>query len=99
MAYLAGSLFSAGAETVRHGPSTRGRQFAYSGNHFVVQTAGTITTLILAAARHPNAQARVQEQMDTIIGRDRSQSSRLQRKCSETDWISSTELQGLGRAP
>lgn len=34
-----------------------------------------MTALILAAAKHPKAQARVRQQIDMVIGKDRSQSS------------------------
>ncbi|KAG0696778.1 cytochrome P450 [Suillus ampliporus] len=34
-------------------------------------TAAAITTAIMAAACYPEAQARVQEQLDTVVGRDR----------------------------
>ncbi|KIK94478.1 hypothetical protein PAXRUDRAFT_827945 [Paxillus rubicundulus Ve08.2h10] len=50
MAYLCGSLFSAGADS----------------------TAVGITTLVLAAACHPEAQARVQEEIDAVVGKDRA---------------------------
>ncbi|KAF9225701.1 cytochrome P450 [Gyrodon lividus] len=49
MAYLAGGLFGAGADT----------------------TVASITTLIMTAACHPEAQARVQE-IDTVVGKGRA---------------------------
>jgi cytochrome P450 len=53
MAYLAGSLFGAGADT----------------------TAVAIMVVIMAAACFPKAQAKVQEELDTVIGRDRGRST------------------------
>ncbi|KAG2159536.1 cytochrome P450 [Suillus bovinus] len=50
MAYLAGSLFGAGADT----------------------TAIGITAIIMAAACHPLAQAKVHEELDMVIGSDRA---------------------------
>ncbi|KAH7904580.1 cytochrome P450 [Hygrophoropsis aurantiaca] len=50
MAYLAGTLFAAGADTTSVG----------------------ITNAILAAASHPEAQARVQEELDMVVGLDRA---------------------------
>jgi len=49
MAYLAGNLFAAGAET----------------------SAVAITNMILAAACHPDAQRRIQEELDMVVGKDR----------------------------
>ncbi|KAG6330373.1 hypothetical protein ID866_8716 [Astraeus odoratus] len=49
LAYIAGSMFSAGSDT----------------------TAAAISFMIMSAALHPQAQARVQEELDTVIGRDR----------------------------
>ncbi|KIJ11532.1 hypothetical protein PAXINDRAFT_84362 [Paxillus involutus ATCC 200175] len=50
-------------------------EMAYlAGSLFVAgsdTTAVGITTLMLAAACHPEAQARVQEEIDTVIGKDR----------------------------
>lgn len=53
MAYLAGSLFGAGADT----------------------TAVAIMVVIMASACFPKAQAKVQEELDTVIGRDRGRST------------------------
>ncbi|KIJ07919.1 hypothetical protein PAXINDRAFT_102757 [Paxillus involutus ATCC 200175] len=39
----------------------------------VYSTASGIMILILAAACHPEAQARVQEEMDTVVGKDRGE--------------------------
>ncbi|KAG2340515.1 cytochrome P450 [Suillus weaverae] len=50
MAYLAGTLFGAGADT----------------------TSAGITAVIMAAACHPLAQAKVHEELDLIIGSDRA---------------------------
>ncbi|KAF8439310.1 cytochrome P450 [Boletus edulis BED1] len=50
MAYLAGSLFSAGTGT----------------------TSKVITHMIMAAACHPGAQKRVQEELDVVTGKDRT---------------------------
>lgn len=50
MAYLAGSLFGAGADT----------------------TAVAIMVVVMASACFPKAQAKVQEELDTVIGRDRA---------------------------
>ncbi|KAG6328637.1 hypothetical protein ID866_10452 [Astraeus odoratus] len=52
MAFLAGGLFGAGAET----------------------TAIALMNAILAAAGHPEAQARVQRELDQVVGRDKSPS-------------------------
>jgi hypothetical protein len=40
---------------------------------FSSQTAVGITTLILTAACHPEAQARVQEEIDAVVGKDRGE--------------------------
>jgi cytochrome P450 len=53
MAYLAGSLFGAGADT----------------------TAVAIMVLVMAAACYPKAQEKVQEELDTVVGRDRGVSN------------------------
>ena len=42
------------------------------------KTAAAITNMILAAACYPDAQKRVQEELDMVIGKDR-------RKCHPSD--------------
>jgi cytochrome P450 len=49
MAYVAGAMFGAGAET----------------------TASAITIIIMAAALHPEAQNKVLEELDKVVGRER----------------------------
>jgi hypothetical protein len=66
MSYLAGSLFTAGSDTESH--ATYQSQQTYS---FLAQTAVGITAMIMAAACHPLAQAKVHEELDTVIGSDR----------------------------
>ncbi|KAG6328006.1 hypothetical protein ID866_11083, partial [Astraeus odoratus] len=55
MAFLAGGMFGAGAETN-------------------LQTAIALMNAILAAAAHPEAQERVQRELDQVVGRDKSPS-------------------------
>ncbi|KAF8551926.1 cytochrome P450 [Imleria badia] len=49
MAYVAGAMFGAGAET----------------------TASAITIMIMAAALHPEAQAKARAELDSVVGRER----------------------------
>jgi hypothetical protein len=69
MAYLAGAFFGAGTETVRH------------LSFFLIlyidlrwQTAIAICTVLMAAAHFPEEQARVQDELDEVIGRKRGSS-------------------------
>jgi hypothetical protein len=67
MAYLAGTLFGAGADTASDA------SYLLSVNLLMglVQTSVGITTAIMAAACHPLAQAKVHEELNMIIGLDR----------------------------
>ena len=69
MAYSAGGLFGAGSGTVCSYP-TRAVHIRMARNA-PFQTASGITVMIMAAACHRDAQARVQEELDEVIGRDR----------------------------
>ncbi|KAG6328286.1 hypothetical protein ID866_10803 [Astraeus odoratus] len=70
VAHLAGGMFAAGAQTVMFVLSVVLR----SANLQTLQTAITMMNAILAAASHPDAQARVQRELDQVVGRDRSPS-------------------------
>lgn len=61
-AYLAGSMFGAGADTV----SFLGLFFSQEVMRF--QSAAAISIMIMAAAAFPEAQLKVQEQLDSIVG-------------------------------
>jgi len=66
MSYLAGSLFGAGSDTASHATDLFLRSYS-----FVAQTAVAITVAVMAAACYPEAQAKVHEELDMIIGSDR----------------------------
>ncbi|KAG1720536.1 cytochrome P450, partial [Suillus lakei] len=68
IAYLAGTLFGAGADTASDA------SYRVSVNILTgfVQTAAGITAAIMAAACHPLAQAKVHEELNMIIGSNRT---------------------------
>jgi hypothetical protein len=61
-AYLAGSMFGAGSDTV----SSPGLFFLQDVKRF--QSAAAISIVIMAAAAFPETQLKVQEQLDSIVG-------------------------------
>ncbi|KAG1899819.1 cytochrome P450 [Suillus fuscotomentosus] len=68
MAYLAGGFFGAGTETVR-------RLFVFFDDYIPEvgqQTATAICTVLMAAAHFPEEQAKVQAELDAVIGRGRA---------------------------
>ncbi len=65
VAYLAGALFGAGSDTV--GISSLPTISVLTR----LQTASAISITVMAAALHPEAQAKVQEELDSVIGSDR----------------------------
>lgn len=69
LAYLAGSMFGAGSDTVmgRFCP-------VYIFLSYSLQTASALSIMMMASALHPKAQARVQEELDRVVGRDRGSS-------------------------
>ena len=68
LAYVAGSMFGAGADTVS---LCRFRNvLAYTSSNRV----SSVTFIVLAAALNPEAQAKVQEELDAVVGRDRCKS-------------------------
>ena len=71
MAFLAGTLFEAGSDTVDPFPCcpTNG----LSGNP---QTADAIIVMTMAAACFPDAQVRVQQELDMVVGMDRCKLAR-----------------------
>ena len=69
LAYLAGSMFGAGSDTV----SITRAVFRSDTQLGLEQSAAAISTVIMAAASFPEAQRKVQEQLDAIIGRDRGE--------------------------
>lgn len=73
MAYLAGNLYGAGSETVCPLDIDYCNKVT-SLNTTPHKTAVTMTNMILAAACYPEAQIRVQEELDMVVGKDRSES-------------------------
>ncbi len=69
LAYLAGSMFGAGSDTV----STLFVLGAIISVKYSLpmQTAGVLGFLTMASARYPEAQRRAQAQLDAVVGRDR----------------------------
>jgi hypothetical protein len=67
MAFLAGSLFAAGSDTVRC--------LSFSSRRYVItsgcQTTAAICTVLMAAACFPEEQAKVQAELDAVIGKQR----------------------------
>ncbi|KAF9233168.1 cytochrome P450 [Melanogaster broomeanus] len=55
-------------------------------------TANTITTFIMAAARHPEAQARVQEELDIVVGTDRGRPALYRVSPTFEDWSELPQL-------
>lgn len=72
VAYLAGSMFGAGSDTVSSRHPTRMLSDLLA--HIHMQSATAIAFMIMAAATHPKAQAEVQAQLDSVIGGDRRKS-------------------------
>ena len=70
LAYLAGSMFGAGSDTVIIDSTFRESAFSP-----LTQTAAAISIAIMAAALFPDAQKWVQDEIDSVIGKDR-------RKCN-----------------
>ncbi|KAG2368400.1 cytochrome P450, partial [Suillus spraguei] len=65
MSYLAGSLFGAGSEVTSHAT-----YYSLRTDLFVIQIAVRMTSIIMAAACHPLAQAKVHEELDMVVGSD-----------------------------
>ena len=42
--------------------------------YFIRQTVSSATFIVIAAALNPEAQAKVQEELDAVVGRDRCKS-------------------------
>ena len=53
--------------------------------------------MIMAAACHPDAQTRVQEELDDVVGQDRGTSG-VAKRCRGSDATSSARVCGLGHA-
>lgn len=70
MAFLAGALFAAGSDTVRCIGFFCRRYVITSG----CQTTAAICTVLMAAACFPEEQAKVQAELDAVIGRQRGSS-------------------------
>jgi hypothetical protein len=70
MACLAGAFFGAGTETVRH------LLFQVPIMYIDIrwQTAMAMRTVLMAAEHFPEEQARVQDELDEVIGRKRGSS-------------------------
>ena len=83
LAYLAGSMFGAGSDTV----SIRSFLCDDFCDSFLTQTGGVLGFLTMASACYPEAQRRVQAQLDAVVGRDRReqiwQSALLDRTLTE----------------
>jgi hypothetical protein len=73
MASLAGELFAAGIDTVEFLCCTRRQK-----TEIRCQTTVSICTVLMAAARFPEEQAKVQAELDSVIGRQQGSSSLLQ---------------------
>ena len=54
------------------------------------KSAVAITNMILAAACYPEAQRRVQEELDTVIGKNRSKSQRFDRRFDVHECLTTT---------
>ena len=67
LAYAAGSIFGAGADTVSL------CRF-HIGLYFIRQCVSSVTFIVLAAALNHEAQAKVQEELDPVVGCDRCKS-------------------------
>lgn len=67
VAYAAGSMFGAGSDTVSY-TSDPAAACSHVG---AAQTAGALGFMIMAAATHPEAQARVQAELEIVVGRHR----------------------------
>ena len=65
LAYIAGSMFGAGTDTVRSSP------LAMLWLTISPQTASAITFIVFTAALNQEAQAKVQEELDVVVRRDR----------------------------
>lgn len=78
-AFLGGALFGAGSDTVRY-PCC----FCKYVSDIKCQTAVAICTIFIAAACFPEEQAKVQAELDTVIGRHRGSSISY---CISTDPI------------
>ena len=66
LAYLAGSMFGAGSDSVS--------LFKHLCKNFVLiihETATAISFVMMAAATHPQAQSEVQAELDSVVGKDR----------------------------
>lgn len=61
-------MFGAGADTVRLNNT---ECFFYIESIVGAQTAAAISSVVLAAAVYPEAQAKVQEELDLVIGSDK----------------------------
>jgi hypothetical protein len=74
LAYLAGTIFGAGSDTV-------GIQLQVTSAYRILlsllQTASAISPMVMAAVAFPEAQKKVQEELDLVIGPSRGQSFRL----------------------
>jgi len=74
LAYLAGTMFGAGSDTV-------GIQLQVTSTYRILlsflQTASAISIMVMAAAAFPEAQKKVQEELNLVIGPSRGQSFRL----------------------
>ena len=44
------------------------------GLYFIQQSVSSVTFIVLVAALNPEAQAKVQEELDAVVGRDRCKS-------------------------
>lgn len=68
LAYLAGSMFGAGSDTV----CILLVRSAHTPELTLLQTGGVLAFFVMASARYPDAQRRVQAQLDAVVGRERS---------------------------
>jgi hypothetical protein len=69
MAHVSGSLFGAGTDTVRHLSFLR-----TLCTEMRCKTAVAVCTVLMAAAHFPEEQAKVQAELDAIIGREQGSS-------------------------
>lgn len=74
VAYLAGGMFGAGADTVCRQSICFFGQCEVHFHSCISKTASAISFTIMAAACFPNAQAKVQEELDAIVGKERCMS-------------------------